>query len=135
MYLLDTDVLSALRRRQRNPAVEEWYTRQSSSDLHISVITLGEVQRGVSQEARRNSEFADDLAKWFQRVVTEFGDRVLPVDLGVAQCWGQLTIDIGNRNPDLLIAATALERGLTIVTRNVRHFVPTGVRIVNPFEA
>ena len=135
MYLLDTDVLSALRRRQRNPAVEEWYTRQSSSNLHISVITLGEVQRGVSQEARRNSEFADDLAKWFRRVVTEYGDRVLPIDLRVAQRWGQLTIDIGNTNPDLLIAATALEHNLAIVTRNVRHFAPTGVTIVNPFEA
>ncbi len=132
MYLLDTDVLSVLRRRQRNPAIEEWYERQNSSNLHISVITLGEIQRGVSQELRRNSEFADDLAQWFQRVVTEFDDRILQVDLGVARRWGQLTIDIGNTNPDLLIAATALEHDLTVVTRNVRHFEPTGARIVNP---
>ena len=132
MYLLDTDVLSALRRRQRNPAIEQWYERQNSSNLHISVITLGEIQRGVSQELRRNSEFADDLAQWFQRVVTEFDDRILQVDLGVARRWGQLTLDIGNTNPDLLIAATALEHDLTVVTRNVRHFEPTGARIVNP---
>ncbi len=140
MYLLDTDVLSALRRRQRNPAIEQWYERQNSSDLHISVITLGEIQRGVSQELRRNSEFADVLAQWFRRVITEFDDRILPVDLGVARRWGQLTIDVGNTNPDLLIAATALEHDLAIVTRNVQHrnvqhFEPTGVRIVNPSSA
>ena len=64
-----------------------------------------------------------------------FDGRILGIDLAVARRWGQLSAVVGNRNPDLLIAATALERDLTVVTRNVRHFEPAGVRIVNPFEA
>ena len=134
MYLLDTDVLSALRRRQRDPAIDRWYRQQQDSDLYVSVITLGEIQRGVAQELRRNTVFADILSQWLRRVVREFARRILVVDLAISRRWGELTIDIGNRNPDLMIAATALEHDLTVVTRNVRHFEPTGVRLVNPFD-
>lgn len=135
MYLLDTDVLSALRRRERNPAIAGWYEQQRESDLYTSVITLGEIQRGVAQELRRDVAFADILSRWLGRILREFSDRILDVNLAIARRWGQLTVAIGHRNSDLLIAATALEHDFAVVTGNVRDFERTGVRIANPFDA
>ena len=133
MFLLDTDVLSALRRRGRNPAVARWLERQRTSSLHLSVVTVGEIERGIARRRRRNPDFAEDLADWLDRILTWYGDRVLAVDTATARRWGQLSSDLGHDGPDLMIAATALEHGLTMVTRNTRHFEPTGVTVLNPF--
>lgn len=132
MYLIDTDVLSALRRRERNPAITRWVEAQRTADLHISVVTVGEIERGISQQRRHNPNFARELAAWLDRVLGWYGDRILPVDAPTARRWGQLSADIGNDSADLLIAATALERGLTVVTGNLRHFEPTGVSVLDP---
>jgi predicted nucleic acid-binding protein len=134
VFLLDTDVLSALRRRDRNPIVVRWVEAQRTSDLHISVVTVGEVERGITQQRQRNPAFADELAAWLDRVLSWYGDRVLLVDTATARRWGQLSANLGHNGADLLIAATALENGLTVVTRNVRHFEPTGVPTLNPLE-
>ena len=134
MYLLDTDVLSALRRRERNQAVTSWYDQQRESELHISVVTIGEVEKGISQELNRDAEFAEILSRWLSRILRAYSSRILDIDLPTARRWGRLSAALGNRNTDLFIAATALEHDLTIVTRNVRHFEPTGVRLVNPFD-
>lgn len=133
MYLIDTDALSAIRRRERQPSVSEWFSAQRSADLHLSVITIGEVERGIAQQIRVNPRFAEDLSSWLSRVIAWYQDRILPITLPIAQRWGQLTQEVGHRDPDLLIAATALEYGLTVVTRNVRHFEPTAVPVFNPF--
>ena len=133
MYLLDTNVVSALRRPGRHPAPTLWLKDQRPSDVFISVVTLAEIERGVAQQIPRNPDFARDLAHWFERTLALFGDRVLPVDVATARRWGRLSASIGNRDVDLLIAATALEHGLTVVTRNVRHFEPTGVNVLDPF--
>ena len=135
MYLVDTDVLSALRRQERNPTVADWYRKQDASDLYVSVITVGELQRGISRAVIVDAVFAEILAGWLRTVLVRFANRILDVDLAVANRWGHLGAAIGNRNPDLLIAATALEHNLAVVTRNVRHFEPTGVRIINPFDS
>ena len=134
MYLLDTDVVSALRRPDRHPAPTSWLRDQRSSDVYLSVVTLGEVERGIAQQIHRNPDFARDLAQWLEQTLAWFADRILPVDVATARRWGRLSASIGNQGADLLIAATALEHGLTVVTRNVRHFEPTGARVVNPFE-
>ena len=134
MYVLDTDVLSLLRRPERNPTITDWYEQQDVSELYTSVIAIGEIQRGIVRESRRDAGFADVLSEWLRRVLREFADRILDVDLAIARRWGQLTGDIGHMNSDLLIAATALEHDFAVVTRNVSDFEPTGVRIVNPFE-
>ena len=131
--LLDTDVLSALRRRKRNPAVVDWLGSQRTADLHLSVVTIGEVERGIVRQRDRDPAFARELADWLDKVLTWYGDRVLAVDIGTARRWGQLSGRLGHANADLLIAATALEHGLAVVTRNTRDFEPTGVRVVNPF--
>ena len=134
MYLLDTDVISALRRRERNPGAVRWVEIQRTADLHLSVVTVGEIERGISQQQRRDAPFARELAMWLDRVLAWYGDRILPVDTTTARRWGQLSATLGYESADLLIAATALEHGLTVVTRNVRHFEPTGVPTLNPFE-
>lgn len=131
MYLLDTDVLSALRRRERNPTIVRWIESQRVADLYISVITVGEIERGIAQQQRRNLVFARDLSVWLDRMLDWYGDRILPVDTATARRWGQLSAALGHESADLLIAATALEHGLTVVTRNVRHFEPTGVLVVD----
>ena len=132
MFLVDTDVLSALRRHKRNPEVARWAETQRTSDLHLSVVTIGEIERGITQQKRHNPPFARDLAAWLDRLLAWYGDRILPVDVGIARRWGRLSATLGYDSADLLIAATALEHGLAVVTRNVRDFEPTGVHTLNP---
>ena len=133
MYLVDTDVLSALRRGERHSGAARWLAAQRTSDLYLSVLTIGEIERGIERQQRRDPGFASELAGWLDRVLAWYGDRVLPVDLATAQRWGRLTATLGYQSADLLIAATALEHGLTVVTGNVKHFEPTTVSVFNPF--
>ena len=132
MYLIDTDVLSALRRRERHPAVVRWVSEQRPGDLHLSVVSVGEVERGIERQERANPAFARALASWLDSVTTAYAERILPIDLATARRWGRLSSTLGHDGADLLIAATALERALTVVTRNVRHFQPTGVAVIDP---
>ena len=134
MFLLDTDVLSALRRRERHPEAVRWVETQRTADLNISVVTVGEIERGITQQQPRDPSFAGELALWLDRVLAWYSDRILLVDAATARRWGKLLATLGHDGADLLIAATALEHGLTVVTRNVRHFEPTGVPTLNPFE-
>ncbi len=133
MFLLDTDVLSALRKRQRDACVVAWVERQRTADLFVSVVSIGEIERGIAMQHAKDPGFAGAVAAWLDRVLTLYGDRILPFELHVARRWGQLSAAIGNDSADLMIAATALEHGLTVVTRNVAHFEPTGVPTLNPF--
>ena len=133
MFLLDTDILSALRRRDRHPEAVAWLGVQRTVNLHLSVVTIGEIERGVAQQERRDPSFAGELARWLDLVLAWYGDRILMVDIPTARRWGQLSAALGHAGADLLIAATALEHGLIVVTRNVRHFEPTGVQVLNPF--
>ncbi len=134
MFLLDTDVLSALRRRERNLDIVRWVEKQRTADLYLSVVTVGEIERGIAQQDRRDPSFAREMALWLDRLLDWYGERVLPVDSATARRWGRLSATLGHEDADLLIAATALEHGLTVVTRNVRHFEPTGVPVVGSFE-
>ena len=131
--LLDTDVVSALRRPDRHPQVTRWVSAQQPTELFLSAVTIGEIRRGITQQERRNAPFARELAVWLARLLTLFGDRVLTFDVPAAQRWGRLSASLGHDSIDLMIAVTALEHGLTVVTRNVSHFEPTGVRVLNPF--
>ena len=132
MYLIDTDVLSALRRPDRNPEIVGWISGQRAADLYLSVVTVGEIERGIARERQRNPAFADQLGAWLDNLVRLYADRILPVDTSVARRWAHLTGEHGHDSADLFIAATALEHGLTVVTRDVRHFEPTGVAVLDP---
>jgi toxin FitB len=133
MYLLDTVVLSELRKRQPHPAVIGWFRGKAPDVLYVSTITIGEIERGIDRQREHNPIFAEALASWLDQLLDAYADRILPVNIAVARRWGRLTARIGHTGTDLLIAATALEHGLAVVTRNVRHFAPTGVVIENPF--
>lgn len=135
MYLIDTDVLSALRRRHRTPELEAWIASQRTSDLFLSVVSIGEIECGIALQRTKDANFAELLAKWLDRVLAVYENRILSFDLGSSRRWGQLSAAIGNQNADLQIAATALEHGLTVVTRNVRHYESTGVSVLDPFRS
>jgi predicted nucleic acid-binding protein len=132
MFLLDTDILSALRKRQRNPRLMSWISAQRDADLFLSAITIAEIERGIFQASRTDPKFSEELARWLDRVLEHYGDRILPFDCHAARRFGALSARIGNDSPDLMIAAIALDRGLTVATHNLRHFVPTGVTTVDP---
>ncbi|HJT33155.1 MAG TPA: type II toxin-antitoxin system VapC family toxin [Pirellulales bacterium] len=135
MYLIDTVVLSELRKRQRDTRLATWIERQRATDLFVSVITIGEIERGIARQCATDPDFATALAAWLDRVLALYSDRILPFDLQIARRWGKLSAGLGNDSADLMIAATALEHGLTVVTRNGSDFAPTGVATLNPFSS
>jgi len=134
MILLDTVVLSELRKSQPSAAVVQWLSNQRDSELFISVVSLGEIERGIEKKRATEPAFAAVLGRWLDDLVNLYGDRILPVTAPIARRWGNLSAKIGNDSADLLIAATAITHGLQVATRNVRHFAPTGVEAINPFE-
>jgi toxin FitB len=101
-------------------------------DLYLSVVTIGEIEKGIAKQRRRDPAFARRLAAWLDGVLRHYAARVLPVDVNVARRWGRLADAHGHAGADLLIAATALEHGLTVVTRNTRHFERTGAVLLDP---
>ena len=134
MILLDTVVLSELRKPRPSPAVVRWLSGQRESELFLSVVSLGEIERGIEKKRSSDPAFAAILERWLDDLVNLYGDRILPVTPAIARRWGSLSARIGNDSADLLIAATAITHGLKVATRNVRHFAPTGVSVVNPFD-
>ena len=133
MLILDTNVISAVRRAGRAPQVAAWLGQQAEADLYLSVITLGEIERGIAQAARRDPAFAADLRAWLDRTVRVFGDRILPFTAEDALAWGRLSAELGHPGADLMIAAQGLTRNAAVVTGNTADFAPTGVRLVDPF--
>lgn len=135
MYLLDTVVLSELRKARRQDSVVRWLAARRPAELFISVITLGEIERGIAKQQKANPQFARKLAEWLDRTTSAYQDRILPVTTPVARRWGRMTIELGRTDADLFIAATAAEHGLCVVTRNIRHFQDAGVDVLDPFTA
>jgi len=134
-WLLDSNVLAELRKGPRaNPSVMAWFDATDEADLFTSVLVLGEARRGVESIRRRDAIAAQALEQWLLRLRETFADRVLPVDDIIAERWGALNVPDPFPAVDGLLAATALVRDLTLVTRNVRDVERTGVRLYNPFE-
>ena len=133
MYILDTNVISAVRRPDRAPQVAAWLRGKAEQDLFLSVITLGEVERGIRQQETRDPAFANDLRTWLDKTVLLFSDRLLAFEAEDARIWGRLSAEIGHDGADLMIAASALRHGAIVVTGKVSDFAPTGAAIENPF--
>jgi predicted nucleic acid-binding protein len=133
MYILDTNVISAVRRPDRAPQVAAWLRGRAEQDLFLSVITLGEIERGICQQETRDPMFARDLRTWLDRTVLLFSDRLLAFEAEDARIWGRLSAEIGHNGADLMIAASALRHGAIVVTGNISDFAPTGAALENPF--
>lgn len=134
-FLLDTNVLSELRKESRcDPGVRDWIEHTVAEELFVSVVVLGEIRRGIERIRLRDENQARSLEKWLKSLMTEFADRILPVEERVADHWGRL----GLRQPvpllDAFQAATALVHDLTVVSRDEDGFRNTGVRLINPFS-
>jgi toxin FitB len=132
MYLLDTNVVSVLRRPERAPDVVRWVTLQNEADVYLSVLTLGEIERGIAQQEATTPDFAADLRHWLDQTATVFADRILPFDAPAARLWGRMSAKLGNARVDVQIAATALVHGAVVVTGDAA-FAAMGVRVENPF--
>ncbi|MFT3663720.1 type II toxin-antitoxin system VapC family toxin [Piscinibacter sp.] len=139
MYVLDTNVLSELRKVRLGKAdanVAAWSESVDAADLFVSAISIMELELGVLSVERKDAAQGALLRSWLdQHVLPEFAGRTLPVDTAVAQRCARLHVPDKRGERDALIAATALVHGMAVVTRNVADFEPTGVSLVNPWEA
>ena len=133
-WLLDTNVISETRKSRANPEVMAFLSAADGAALFLSVLTLGELRKGVEAKRRKDPSAAAALGAWVDGIETTFADRVLDVDSGVARLWGELSADRSLPVVDTLIAATAIRRGLTLVTRNTRHVAGTGVVTLDPWK-
>ena len=134
MMLLDTVVLSELRKAKPNPGVVSFVEAQAADVLFLSVLTVGEIEAGIEKQRKAAPKFAEELNQWLTLLELQFAQCILPVTPAIAKLWGRLCVQTGNKGVDNLIAATALCHNLTVVTRNVKDFAPTGVRLLNPYR-
>lgn len=134
-YLLDTNVVSELRKRSPDPNVIAWYEGQPRTVAYLSSLVIGEIRQGIERVRPRDPGQAHTLERWLDGLVSSYQSRILPVTAEVAQEWGRL-----NASPqpppiiDGLMAATANVHRLTLVTRNIVDVAPTGVAVINPFD-
>lgn len=132
--LLDTNVIAEMRKGPRgNANVRAWLAKLDPDAILLSVVTIGEIRRGIESVRRRDPVAARALERWLRRVLTDHGDRILAVDVSVAEEWGRLNVPDPLPVIDGLLAATAKVHGLTLATRNVKDVARSGVEVVNPF--
>ncbi len=134
-WLLDTNFLSELKKGIKgNEGVRRWIAEHETDLLYVSVISLGEIRRGIEKVKRKESIRAFELGLWLTQIETEFETRILPIDRKCADIWGLISSHDPLPVADALIASTALEHGLTVVTRNEKDFTRLNVPMVNPFS-
>ncbi len=138
MYLVDTNVISEIRKKSKaNSGVRAFFNRaaQQETRLYISVITVGELRRGVEMiRYRGDTRQANKLEKWLITIINEYSENILDFTEAEAQVWGRLRVPNYENALDKQIAATALTNGLTVVSRNIDDFTGTGVKLINPFK-
>jgi toxin FitB len=133
-YLLDTNVVSELRRRDPNPNVLTWYATVTSAELFLSALTIGEIRLGIERLRRKDGPQAELLEQWLGRLHVTYRDHLIGVDADVAEEWGRLNVPGPVPVIDGLLAASAKVRGWTLVTRNTTDLQRSGVALLNPFE-
>jgi predicted nucleic acid-binding protein len=134
-YLLDTNIISELRKGERaEPSVSRWFEGLADREVYLSVLTIGEVRRGVESVRLRDPDSAAALDSWLSRLTEAHRDRILQVDRAIAEEWGRMNVPDPLPVVDGLLAATARVVGLTLVTRNVADVEATGIELLNPFN-
>lgn len=133
-YLVDTNVLSEVRKRDRCDAnVAAWLSGVESDELFISVLSLGEIRRGIELLRKRDPASARSLDKWLSGLESHYSERILPISTAIADRWGRLSLDRPLPVTDGLLAATGIEHKLAIATRNTDDFLRSGAATFNPF--
>jgi len=134
-YLLDTNVLSELRKKAPDPNVVAWHSRQAEAEAYISVLLVGEIRQGIARVRRRDPGQAKALERWLTGLVSAYRERILPLTVAIAEEWGRLNVPpAAPPVVDGLLAATAKVHQLTLVTRNTADVARTGVPVLNPFH-
>lgn len=132
MYLLDTNVVSELRKPKPHGAVLQWIQEAADADLHLSAVTIGEIQAGIELTREQDETKAAEIEQWLELVAGSY--NVIPMDASTFRAWARLMHRASDTlYEDAMIAATAQVHKLTVVTRNVADFKPFGVDVVNPF--
>jgi toxin FitB len=135
MYLIDTNIISEIRKGRRcDRNVAAWYQATRDDELFLSVLVVGEIRQGIERLRSRNQQQAAALENWLEEILGSFGERVLPIDERIAQIWGRLNVREALPVIDSLLAATAAAHRLTLVTRNLKDIERSGVPCLNPFE-
>lgn len=133
-YLLDTCVISEIVKTKPDQKVLAWLTSQADVDLYLSVVTIGEIRKGIETARPTNPESALKYEAWLDELVAHYGDRIVPLDEPAAQAWGRFMAQSSSSGvEDTQIAAIALTRGMTVVTRNIADFKHFSVSIFDPF--
>lgn len=133
-YLFDTNVVSELRKGARADSnVSAWFAELADEDIFLSVLTIGEIRRGIESVRRRDPDAAASLDSWLTRLSEAYEGRILPVDRSIADEWGRMNVPDPLPVIDGLLAATAKVLGLTLVTRNVADVRGTGADLLDPF--
>jgi predicted nucleic acid-binding protein len=133
-YLLDTNVVSELRKKEPDPHVVRWFEAVESADLYISVLVVGEIRKGIERLRRRgDNRQASTLDRWLGELKDEFGNRLVSVSTAIAERWGTLSAGQPLTVVDGLLAATAIEHGLTLVTREHDALTTTGAVLLDPW--
>jgi len=133
-YLLDTNVLSEWSKPRPDPGVIDWFGTAAPDELYLSVVTIGEIRRGIALlQLRGAHRKAAAFESWLAATGELFADRLVPVSVEIAQEWGAIAAANSVPMADGLIGATARVYGWTVVTRNVKDIEPTGARVLNPY--
>jgi predicted nucleic acid-binding protein len=135
-YLVDTNVISELRKGERcDESVAAWWSTIADDEIFLSVLTVGEIRKGIENIRRRDAWSAAALERWLLRLLRDYAGRILPIDVDVVEEWGRLNAAGPLPVIDSLLAATAKVRGLTLVTRDTHDVARTGVASLNPWRA
>ena len=133
-YLLDTNVISEIRKRSPDPQVLAWYDSLAAEATFISALTIGEIGQGIERLRRKDQGQADLLERWLEGLRISYADHIIPVDGAVAEEWGRMNVPDPLPVIDGLLAATAKARGLTLVTRNTADLARSGAALLNPWD-
>jgi predicted nucleic acid-binding protein len=133
-YLLGTNVISEIRKRNPDPQVLAWYNSLAAEATFISALTIGQIRQGIERLRRKDHEQADLLGRWLEGLRISYADHIIAVDAAVAEEWGRMNVPAPLPVVDGLLAATAKTRGLTLVTRNTADLARSGAALLNPWE-